>query len=142
MKRTANRMIVFTASMIAFGTVAFGQTTAVARIPFEFHSGKNTLPAGTYKFNRISVGIETTVMVENTASGESRMMGAPRWEPASSGAASTPQLEFLCAGNDCTLISITTYKGRLVYAVPHKPASERLNGKYAAVSVPLVKVGD
>ena len=143
MKNIANRMIVFTASMIAFGTVAFGQTAAVAEIPFGFHTTNGTLPAGTYKFKRVSTGgTPTAMVVQNTTSGESHMAGIPRWEPATNGQTLKPHVEFACAGSDCTLKSITTSEGRLVYTAPHKPASASRYEELATVSVPFKKAGE
>ena len=66
MKTIANRIIVIAASVIALGTVAYGQTTMTAEIPFAFRAASATLPAGTYTFDTSS-GIAHSVVIRNAA---------------------------------------------------------------------------
>ena len=47
MKTLVNTLMMVAAGTVALGSMAYGQTTLKAGIPFEFHVSGATLPAGT-----------------------------------------------------------------------------------------------
>jgi hypothetical protein len=131
MKTIANRLIVFAASTIAFGSMAFGQTRGTVEIPFAFHTVTGTLPAGTYEIGETHVGSYTHVVVlRNTASKKTWYAGTPIYNPyrKTQGAS----VEFTCTGSSCNLTAIRGTNSSLEYVSPRKSREDT-----AAISVPL-----
>ncbi len=134
MKTVANRLIVFAASALAFGTVAYGQTRMTAEIPFAFHTATGTMPAGTYSFSKLRLnGAENMISVQNTATHRTLSAGMATVDvyrrtddPA------RPVLKFLCLDGDCSLKAIISGDGSLVYQTPQKSSA-----KETVVSLPM-----
>ena len=63
MKTLANRIMMFAASALVLGTVAYGQTQLTVTIPFAFRTANTTLPSGTYVFNRQAIGGVTVTIL-------------------------------------------------------------------------------
>lgn len=120
MKTIANRLIVFAASAIAFGTVAFGQSRMTAEIPFAFHTVSGSLPAGTYEIRETQLGGNAhVVFLRNTVTHKGTLAGTPvynEYRKSASGAV----VEFVCDGRNCSLSAIRTVSSSLEYATPHK----------------------
>jgi hypothetical protein len=136
MKTIANRMIVFAASVIAFGTVAFGQTRMTAEIPFAFHTVNGMLPAGTYEIRETSSGVAHIVLLRNTATEKGTLAGNPIynvWRTVANG----PVVEFVCAGSRCSLKAIRTSVASLEYQAPGKSKDGE---KMAVVSISMKPV--
>jgi len=136
MKTIANRIIVIAASVIALGTVAYGQTTMTAEIPFAFRAASATLPAGTYTFDTSS-GIAHSVVIRNAATLNATFAGVALVNPFR-GTKGAPVAEFTCVGRSCTLTALRSPSGSLEYAGPSKP--KRSEDKVAVISVPLKTV--
>src|SRR5580693_78760 len=99
--KIANRMIVFAAGVIAFGTVAFGQTRMTAEIPFAFHTASGTLPAGTYELRETQTGgFPHMVILRNVATHKGGFAGNPMYNPYRT-AASGAVVEFACIDSNC-----------------------------------------
>src|SRR5580693_4314566 len=112
MKTIANRMIVIAASVLALGTVAFGQTRLTAEIPFEFKTATGTLPAGTYEFLPQANSASHSVLIRNTTTWKAFYAGNPVHDIYSK-AADKPVVEFVCGRGSCTLTAIRTSSGAL-----------------------------
>jgi len=136
MKTIANRIIVIAASVIALGTVAYGQTTMTAEIPFAFRTASTTLPAGTYTFDTSS-GFTHSVVIRNAATLHSTFAGVALVNDFSR-TKGAPVAEFTCIGRSCTLTAIRSQRGSLEYAAPSKP--KKSEDKVAVISVPLKAV--
>jgi hypothetical protein len=136
MKNIANRMIVFAASALAFGTVAFGQTRMVAEVPFAFHTVNGTLPAGTYEVREMSAGVTHVVVLRNTGTEKSAFAGNPTYN-AYRKAANGPVLEFACSGHECSLRAIRSSSSSLEYAAPKKSKDGE---KMAVISIAMKPV--
>jgi hypothetical protein len=132
MKTIANRILVIAASVIALGTVAYGQTTMTAAIPFAFHAAQATLPAGTYTFDT-HAGIAHNIVIRNQATLHATFGGVAILNDYSrtNGASIA---EFTCVGKDCTLTAVRTRHGSLEYAAPKARKPE---DKVAVISFPL-----
>ena len=135
MKTIANRFFVLAASAVAFGTVAFGQVKLTADIPFAFHTAVGSLPAGKYEFNRSTgAGGASTVMIRSTATWKSYFVGNGNRNDFVR-ATNSPNIEFVCGKNDCTLRAVRTGQGSIEYAAPRK--SKDPEKSLAVISIPL-----
>ena len=135
MKTIANRLIVFAASAIAFGSVAFGQTRMIAEIPFAFHTVSGTLPAGNYEVRETSVGAAShVVLLRNTASQKSAFAGNPTYN-AYRKSATGPVLEFVCVERSCSLKAIRSVNASLEYATPSRAKDD--SNKVAVLTIPV-----
>jgi hypothetical protein len=135
--KIANRMIVFAAGVIAFGTVAFGQTRMTAEIPFAFHTVSGTLPAGTYELRETEIGGNPhLVILRNTATLKSAFAGNPVYNSWRKTAGSSV-VEFVCAERSCSLKAIRTGSSSLEYQTPRKSKNGE---KMAVVSIALKPV--
>jgi hypothetical protein len=138
MKTIANRLIVFAASALAFGTVAFGQTRMTAEIPFAFHTASGILPAGNYEVRETSAGgWSHTVLLWNTASKKGALAGNARFNVYRTSGKGTV-LEFACTGRNCSLKAIRSVNASLEYSAPSKSKDD--SGKMAVVSIPVKTV--
>jgi hypothetical protein len=134
MKTIANRLIVFAASAIAFGTVAFGQTRMTAEIPFAFRTVSASLPAGNYEVRETSVGASFHMMsLWNTATQKGVFVGNPIYNPYRRAASGT-QLEFVCMDRKCSLKAIRSVNASLEYPTPGKSKDD---SKVAVVTIPV-----
>jgi len=132
MKNIANRMIVFAASALALGTVAYGQTNMTAEIPFAFKTASGTQPAGTYQFSSTSGVGSHSLIVRNTAMQKATFAGVPLVD-AYNKAADKPVLVFACSEGRCSLTAIRTSSGSLEYAAPRKAA----HAEVLVIEIPL-----
>ena len=138
MKTLANRLVVFAASAVVLGTMAYGQTNMKAEIPFAFRTANATLRAGTYQIKDVSSGgAANTMTLWNTASHRGVYVMS---SPLDIDRPSRPSLVFLCGSQGCSLSEIRTSRGTLVYSAPHKAARDK--EAVAVVSIPLTLNGD
>jgi hypothetical protein len=136
MKTIANRLIVFAASAIALGTVAFGQTRPmmIAEIPFAFHTVVGTLPAGNYEIRETPVGgAAHVVSLWNTATQKGAFAGNPTYNAYRKASAGTV-LEFVCVERNCSLKAIRSVDASLEYATPSRIKDD---SKVAVISIPV-----
>jgi hypothetical protein len=135
MKTMANRMIVLAAGVIALGSVAFGQSSMKAEIPFAFHTASGTLPAGTYELRETQLGGNPhLVILRNLASQKSAFAGVPAYN-AYRTARNGSVVEFVCVERSCALKAIRTGWSSLEYATPQK--SKDGEKRMAVVSIAL-----
>jgi hypothetical protein len=139
MNTIANRIFVIAASVIALGTMAYGQNRMTAEVPFAFHTATGTLPAGTYEFTRgTAPGMENIVAVRSAATLHSNFIGHAVYNVYSK-AHGSPVAEFTCIhGDSCTLTAVRTWSGSYECAAPRKPKDVEKN--LAVVSIPLKPV--
>jgi len=142
MNAFANRLIVVAASVLAAGTMAFGQNRMTAEIPFAFNTVAGTQPAGTYEFRSVHTnGTQHLISVQNTATHRNTVAGLPMFDSWHKASGTNPTLEFLCQAGACSLRAIVTGDGSLVYSTPGKRSTKRY--PVAVISVPLkVSSGD
>jgi hypothetical protein len=134
MKTIANRLIVFAASAIAFGTVAFGQTRMTAEIPFAFRTVSGTLPAGNYEVRETSAGGALHIVsLWNTATQKGAFAGNPTYNAYRKTSGGT-SLEFLCVERNCSLKAIRSVDASLEYPTPSKSKDD---SKVAVVTIPV-----
>ena len=133
MKTLANRLVMFAASTVVLGTMAYGQPQMKAEIPFAFSAGNATLPPGSYLIYRQSLGAVTKMILENTASHHSVFAVGAYVDSHTS--PSQPSAVFDCVNGRCSLRAIRTNNGTLNYAAPHK--AKREQGAVSVVSIPL-----
>jgi hypothetical protein len=134
MKTIANRLIVFAASAIALGTVAYGQTRMTAQIPFAFHTVNGTLPAGTYEFSKEhGFALADTVVIRNVATGGMAFAGHSLYNSYGR-TPNGPRAVFVCGKDGCSLKAIRTWDAALEYNVPKSRNAEQA---MAVITVPL-----
>jgi len=137
MKTLANRLVMFAASAVVFGTMAYGQTMK-AEIPFAFHTANATLPAGSYAINtRATNSSDRTIRLWNTATQRGVYVMGTQADPDRSGRSS---LVFLCSNQGCSLSAIRTSERTFTYPAPHKAARDK--EAVAVISIPLTLKGD
>jgi hypothetical protein len=132
MKTIANRLIVIAASAFALGTLAFGQTSLTAQIPFAFRTAGGNLPAGTYQLSSVSVGGASSVIIRDAASGKASFVGSGMLNVYKK-APENPVVVFRCAGSNCSISAIRTGWGSVEYNAPKTPK----NAEVAVIEVPL-----
>jgi len=137
MKTLANRLVMFAASAVVLGTMAYGQTNLKAEVPFAFRTASATLPAGNYQIKASNTGAATTMSVWNTATHRGVYMVSA---PADTYRTARPSLVFLCGNHGCSLSEIRTGSGTYTYAAPHKAGRDK--EAVAVVSIPLTLNGD
>jgi hypothetical protein len=126
--------MMFAASALVLGTMAYGQTQLTVTIPFVFRTANTTLPSGTYVFNRQSVGAVTVTILENAASHHSVMTMGARIDP--NDRPSEPSFVFSCESGSCSLSAIRTARGTLIYPSPHKAPREP-GAVVSVISIPI-----
>jgi hypothetical protein len=137
MKSFINRLVMFAASAVVLGTMAYGQTTMNAAIPFAFHTANATLPAGNYTVNRVTTA-SNTMRLYNTESSRGVFVASLPVDWYST--VQKPVLVFACAEQGCTLREIKTSNGTYTYP-EHKTARDRES--VSLIQVPLtVRNGD
>jgi hypothetical protein len=138
MKSFANRLAKFAASAVVLGTMAYGQTTMNAAIPFAFHTANSTLPAGNYTVNRVTTATNT-MRLYNTETRRGVFVGSLPVDWYS--AVQKPVLVFACAEQGCTLREIKTSNG--TYTYPERRQTARDREAVSLIQVPLtVRHGD
>jgi hypothetical protein len=133
MKSFTKRLAVFTASAVMLGTMAYGQTTMNAEIPFAFHTANASLPAGNYTINPL-INPTNTMRLYNTDTRRGVFVGSLPID-VFRGAADKPVLVFACADQICTLREIKTSNGTYSYPESHKTAHDR--EAVSLIEVPL-----
>jgi hypothetical protein len=137
MKSFTNRLAMFAASAVVLGTMAYGQTTMHAEIPFAFRANA-ALPAGNYTVNRLTTATNT-MRLYNTDTRRGVLVGSLPVDWYS--AVAKPVLVFACAEQGCTLREIKTSNGTYSYPEPRKSARGRET--VSTIEVPLtVRNGD
>jgi hypothetical protein len=143
MKIAANRLIVFAASALALGSVAFGQTgmenaSLTAKIPFAFRTVSGTMPAGTYRIASVSLnGLQHVIYLQNTEDWKSISAGIPTFDPYKPAPEHRATMDFACRADVCTLRAIRTSAGSLLYAAPHPSRAKEKDAPVALISIPL-----
>ena len=130
MKSFTNRLVTFAVSAIVLGTMAYGQTTLNASIPFAFHTSNATLPAGNYTIDRLTTATNT-MRLYNTDSRHSVFVPSLAVDRFS--AVQKAVLVFACVEQICTLREIETSHGAYYYPEPHKTARESVS----MIEIPL-----
>src|SRR5258708_6768372 len=135
MKSFTNRLAVFAASAVVLGTMAYGQTTMKADIPFAFHTSNATLPAGTYAINQVSgISSTNTMRLYDTATHRSVLaisLPADMFRAADD----KPSVVFACGEQGCTLRTIKTATGTYSYPESHKRARD--HEAVSLIQIPL-----
>jgi hypothetical protein len=135
MKSFTNRFAIFAASAVVLGTMAYGQTTMKADIPFAFHTSNATLPAGTYTVNQVSGASSiNTIRLFDTATHRS-VLTVSLPPDVSRTAPEKPSMVFACGEQGCTLREIKTANGTFSYPSGHKAARDR--EALSMVQIPL-----
>jgi hypothetical protein len=132
MKSLTNRLVMFAASAVLFGTMAYGQTPMNAAIPFAFRTANATLPAGNYTVNRVTTA---TMQLYNKDSGRGVFVASLPVDWYNT--VQKPVLVFACVEQDCTLREIKTGNGTYTYPETHKTARGR--EAVSLIGVPLTK---
>jgi hypothetical protein len=122
MKSFTNRLMVFAASAVVLGTMAYGQTMK-AEIPFAFQTANATLPAGNYTINRLNTA-NSTMRIYNTDLNRSVLVSSLPVD-AFHRAEVKPVLVFACSEERCSLREIKTSNGTYSYPAAHKAARDR-----------------
>ena len=138
MKSFTNRLVMFAASAVVLGTMAYGQSTMNAAIPFAFHTANATLPAGNYTVDRVTTATNT-MRLHNRESGRGAFVASlpVDWFNV----VQKPVLVFACAEQGCTLREIRTSNG--TYTYPQRGKTARDRESVSLIEVPLtVRNGD
>jgi hypothetical protein len=136
MKSITNRLFLFAAAALSLGTVAYGQTTLKADVPFAFGiNGGAAASAGHYTVRLENNGGGPIAQIRESVTGRGAVsLGIPLESKA--GSVITPHLVFRCAESGCQLSEIWTLRGGVKIPVKHVRESEYL------ASIPLVTAGD
>jgi hypothetical protein len=135
MKSFTSRLAIFAASAVVLGTMAYGQTTLNAEIPFTFQTSNATLPAGSYTISRVTgTSVTSTLRLYNKDSHRS-VLAASLPIDMFHKAAEKPVIVFACAEQSCTLREIKTSNGTYTYPEVHKTARD--HEVVSMVEIPL-----
>jgi hypothetical protein len=113
------------------GVTSLKAAEANANIPFNFHAGSETMPAGKY---RISNPVESnkTLFSLSAASGPTRFIGAQNQGQANPEAS---KLTFACYQGECSLVKIELPGSDVSYSL--KASDKRSLGMASMISVRL-----
>jgi len=131
MKSIANRLFLFAAAALSFGTAVYGQNILKANVPFEFRSPAGTTSAGQYTVRVGNNGSGYIVQMRDRATGHSSVSITNRLD-SKTGADIAPRMVFRCTEAACQLSEIWTRDGG--FRVPVK----QLHDPEYVASVPLV----
>ena len=122
MKSIANRLFLFSAAALSLGTVAYGQTTLKADVPFAFRMPGGVTAAGQYTVQLNSTGSGQVVRINNRQTRRSALSITNRVDTYAN-KAFAPRLVFRCAEAGCQLSEIWTPEGgyRLPVSHVHEP---------------------
>jgi hypothetical protein len=124
MKSFANRFLMFTASVVAAGTLAYGQTPMKAEVPFAFTAQHTSLPAGTYQISiDHSQGGFSLIKFWNADTHRTVMT-----LPASTDSGRSfhdPSLMFQCGDSGCSLSAVRFPAQAYDYPASKQSAHER-----------------
>jgi hypothetical protein len=121
--------VLFATGAVVIAATAYSQTSVAmkADIPFAFHAGTGTVPAGELVVSHLSPNI---VSLYNIAERRNVfVVGLPN-EPS---AKSTPAVMFRCGADSCSLAAIRTPEGTVSYGSGRKRSNENV----AVITVPL-----
>jgi len=135
MKSIANRLFLFAAAALSFGTAAYGQNILKADVPFAFRGPAGTTSAGHYIVRVENNGSGYLAQIRDRVTGHGVITFTNRLD-SKAGAAIAPRLVFRCAETGCQLSEIWTRDGG--FGLPVKHVRDR---EYVA-SIPLVAAGD
>lgn len=133
MKTLANRLVIFAASAVVLGTMAYGQPRLTAEVPFAFSAGSAKLQPGTYLVYRQTLGAVTKMILEDTVSHHSFFAVGAYVD--SHDRPSQPSVVFVCLNGVCSLSAIKTDNGTLKFGPPRNSAREP--GAATVVTIPL-----
>ena len=137
MKTLATRLMIFAASAVVLGTMAYGQINVKAEIPFAFHTANGTLPAGTYQLiDQSNHNSPYIVRLSNSSTRQGVFLTSLPPDSYRTGRAA---LVFTCGNRGCRLSQIRTSAGTYTYYVP--PKAGRNKESASVVEIPLINVG-
>jgi hypothetical protein len=110
MKSIANRLFLFAAAALSLGTLAYGQTSVKADVPFAFRTPSGVSSAGHYTIQFDTVGGGKIAHFSNRETRQSVMALGYRLS-SSATAAIAPRLVFRCGAAGCQLSEIWTATG-------------------------------
>jgi hypothetical protein len=117
MKSIANRLFLFAAAALSLGTVAYGQTTLKADVPFAFRMPGGPTAAGHYTVQLQSSGSGKIVVINNRQTRRSALSISNRL--GGNAKAIAPRLVFRCAESGCQLSEVWTPDGGYSLPVSH-----------------------
>jgi hypothetical protein len=115
MKSITNRLFLFAAAALSLGTVAYGQTTLVADVPFAFQTAAGPAAAGRYSIQLQNNGGQNIVRISNRETGRN-VASITYGVDASVNKVIAPHLVFRCAEAGCQLAEVWTSEGG--YGIP------------------------
>jgi hypothetical protein len=125
MKTLTNRLVIFAASAVLLGTMAYGQERMKAEIPFAFHTANASLPAGNYEFDRPSIQDVVTTIRRLNGDSHKAVLALSLPLDTYNKATKAPSAEFVCENGNCVLRAVTTSAGTYRYPVPHKSRRDK-----------------
>jgi hypothetical protein len=125
MKSTTNRLFLFAAAALSLGTVAYGQTTLKADVPFAFKTAAGPAAAGRYTVEVQNSGGQSIVHINNRETGLNVLSLTYRVDDKANKAIA-PHLVFRCAEESCQLSEIWTPEGAYGIPVRHARGPEYL----------------
>jgi hypothetical protein len=123
MRKQYLRSLIFLIGVAALGVVARGQAVdqIVVNIPYDFVVGGKTLPAGTYKVNRVTDTNERVLIIRSFENRASAMVVAAQVESTS---ADKVQVSFEQVGGERFLSKIETANHVFTIPVSHSEILE------------------
>jgi hypothetical protein len=122
MKSITNRLFLFAAAALSLGTVAYGQTTLQADVPFAFQTAAGPAAAGRYTIQLQNNGV---VHINNRETGRN-VVSITYGVGANVNKAVAPHLVFRCAEAGCQLAEVWTSDGGYGIPVRHVRRPEYL----------------
>jgi len=104
---------VFSMAAFAMATPAATSDQLLVNVPYDFVVGSKTLPAGTYRVNRISTATQGELQISNIENHAGALLSASEWEDAR---AYKPELKFQEIDGQHFLSAIQTAEH--VFAIP------------------------
>jgi hypothetical protein len=136
MKSFTSRLAIFAATAVVFGTMAYGQTTLNADIPFTFQTSNATLPAGHYTISRVAGASVTSILRLYNKDSHRSVLAASLPIDMFHKADEKPVMVFACAEQICTLRTIKTSNGTYAYPEAHNKTA-RDHEVVSMVEIPL-----
>jgi hypothetical protein len=125
MKSITNRLFLFAAAALSLGTVAYGQTTLKADVPFAFQTAAGPAAAGSYTIQLQNNGGQSIVHISNQETGRNVLSLTYKVDDRANKAVA-PHLVFRCAEEGCQLSEIWTSEGGYGIPVRHLRRPEYL----------------
>lgn len=118
MKSITNRFFVFAALALSLGTLAYGQSTLKANVPFAFAAPGGPAGAGQYTIKVEDFSDGKFIHISSLETGHSVLSQTRRLADPINGAV-TPHLLFRCGEEGCQLSEIWTPAGGYTVTVSH-----------------------